>query len=256
MHELLHLFNPASYWRLLVEIFQSLRRPVLHDEKPFHLSYLRVVVMVVILTAVFKIIAVLIKFGVDNYFGFDYEESETERSKLMSLLLVGLAGPFVEELLFRLPMRLNTRNLSVSVALGVVLFALGKQINLLIQPWFTNEDLRGLAQLLIKLLMAAALSCIIWLIIRRFNSALAAFCARRFTWIFYFFTLLFGFAHITNSALSWHNLLYVVPLTLPQLIGGLLLGYTRINLGLKYAIIQHSVWNFLALIPVLTGAVS
>ena len=69
--------------------------------------------------------------------------------------------------------------------------------------------------------------------------------------IFYLFTLLFGFYHITNFELT-PTVLYLSPLLVsPQLFIGLLLGYIRIRLGLHWAILLHSAYNFALVGPLI-----
>ncbi len=69
--------------------------------------------------------------------------------------------------------------------------------------------------------------------------------------IFYLFTLVFGFYHITNFELT-PTILYLSPLLVsPQLFIGLLLGYIRIRLGLQWAILLHSAYNLALVGPLI-----
>ncbi|MCC7504431.1 MAG: CPBP family intramembrane metalloprotease [Saprospiraceae bacterium] len=251
MHELTHLFNPLSYLHLFKEIVRSLARPTLQEEKPPRFQYLRIVIMVFLISMVFKVFALFINLWVENQFGFDHETPGPERSIWLTLLFVGFAGPIVEELIFRLPMRLDARNLSVALALGAVFFVFGKWINQQMEQWASSTDLRSILQFLVKMSSAAVLAFLLSLILRGFDPILVAFGKARFPWVFYLLTVVFGFAHVSNFQFSGHNLLYIVPLTLPQIIGGLFLGYTRYTFGLKYAVLQHSCGNLLTLLPAL-----
>lgn len=74
---------------------------------------------------------------------------------------------------------------------------------------------------------------------------------RYFNYIFYVFTLAFGFYHITNFEIS-PSVLYLSPLLVsPQLVIGLLLGYIRIRLGLGWAIILHALYNLVLVGPII-----
>ena len=69
--------------------------------------------------------------------------------------------------------------------------------------------------------------------------------------IFYLFTLVFGFYHITNFELT-PTILYLSPLLVsPQLFIGLLLGFIRIKLGLHWAILLHAAYNLALVGPLI-----
>lgn len=61
----------------------------------------------------------------------------------------------------------------------------------------------------------------------------------------------FGIVHFTNYIFSHWTLLFFIPiLTFSQIIGGMTLAYSRVKFGMKYAILQHSLWNLSLLIIV------
>lgn len=79
--------------------------------------------------------------------------------------------------------------------------------------------------------------------------------SRYFGIIFYLFTLVFGFYHITNFEISL-NVIYFAPLLVsPQLCIGLILGYVRVKLGLIWAIVLHSMYNLLLTGPIILAQV-
>lgn len=249
MNEPSLLDDSPSWSRLFRHIVQTLARPRLSEEKPFQWRYLRIVLMVLVISGFFTMIALVIKVWFDNYFGFDTANEDLVQQPLLRLMTAGIMAPLVEEIIFRLPMRLNARNLSVFVAMTLIMFVFGQWVNQQIAPWVNNQALEILVRLSVKLLLAALLAFVFYQVIKNFDPALVRFRDQRFTLVFYFFTILFGFAHISNAQYSWHNLLYIIPLTLPQIISGLFLGYTRIKLGLKYAVLQHAMWNLLLVLP-------
>lgn len=69
------------------------------------------------------------------------------------------------------------------------------------------------------------------------------FWARAFPWYFHFTAICFALVHLSN----FHRGIALLPLgilyTLPQLAIGLVLGFTRMNYGLKYSIAIHSLYN-------------
>jgi membrane protease YdiL (CAAX protease family) len=75
--------------------------------------------------------------------------------------------------------------------------------------------------------------------------------SRFFKPLFYLFTLVFGFYHITNFEITNTILLFSPLLVAPQISIGFFLGYIRIRFGLLWAIALHASYNLLLLTPVL-----
>ncbi len=64
-----------------------------------------------------------------------------------------------------------------------------------------------------------------------------------FPWIYYVSSLLFGLVHLGNFE-NAKDLLWLTPiLVAPQIIMGFFLGYLRVRLGLRYAILMHMSHN-------------
>ncbi len=70
-----------------------------------------------------------------------------------------------------------------------------------------------------------------------------------FKYIFYLFTLVFGFYHITNFQLSTTTLLLSPLLVAPQLGVGVFLGFVRVRFGLVWAIALHALYNLVLIGP-------
>lgn len=72
-----------------------------------------------------------------------------------------------------------------------------------------------------------------------------------FKYFFYLSIVLFGLIHIFNFEGNTH-LYYMAPLLIaPQLMAGVILGYIRIKLGLKWSILLHATYNTILIGPVL-----
>ncbi len=67
------------------------------------------------------------------------------------------------------------------------------------------------------------------------------FFAASFPYIFYISAVTFGVIHIFNY--EHHSLLQLLPMIIPQIIGGLILGYVRLRFGLWSAIAMHATSN-------------
>lgn len=83
-----------------------------------------------------------------------------------------------------------------------------------------------------------------------FRAPIPFFCNhKQFKYIFYGIALLFGFVHISNYELSTTILIFSPLLISPQIVAGLILGYTRVKLGLHYSIVLHMVFNGILISP-------
>ena len=67
------------------------------------------------------------------------------------------------------------------------------------------------------------------------------FFARHFAWFYFAGALLFALAHLSNY--SQGTALILLPLVVPQLLVGLILGYARVTYGLWSDILLHMMHN-------------
>ena len=247
---LLQLINPVAYFTVFKEILKSLKHPTLQEEHPWSLRVLRMVFMVFMIALVFKVAGLFINQWVENQVGFDHKESK-KMSPFILIVFGGLIAPALEELIFRLPNRFNALNISISTALLVAVFGLGSFINGVVKNYVVQQELIAVLNLSAKLVCALIMGVFLFLMLRKHENQLVETGQKNVVWIFYTYAVLFGFAHILNFQITLNNLVYIVPLTLPQIFGGLFLGYTRINYGIKYSILQHACWNLLVSLPAL-----
>jgi membrane protease YdiL (CAAX protease family) len=67
--------------------------------------------------------------------------------------------------------------------------------------------------------------------------------ASYFPWVYYFSCLLFGLVHLGNFD-NANDLLWLAPiLVAPQFVMGFFLGFLRVRLGLRYAVLMHMTHN-------------
>ncbi|WP_299781187.1 CPBP family intramembrane glutamic endopeptidase [uncultured Formosa sp.] len=82
-----------------------------------------------------------------------------------------------------------------------------------------------------------------------FRGPLTLFNTKHYISVFYFFTLAFGFVHITNFEITRNVLILSPILVAPQIIIGLFLGVIRIQYGLGYSMLFHAIYNGILIIP-------
>tara|TARA_R110002167_G_scaffold41832_6_gene127686 strand:+ start:177 stop:734 length:558 start_codon:yes stop_codon:yes gene_type:complete len=73
-----------------------------------------------------------------------------------------------------------------------------------------------------------------------------------FGWIFYVFTLVFGFYHLTNFDVTPTTLLFSPLLVAPQLSVGVFLGFIRVRFGLLWGMALHAMYNLILIGPLIT----
>jgi len=78
------------------------------------------------------------------------------------------------------------------------------------------------------------------------------FFARHFRWFYFGSALAFASVHLANFTEG--NALILLPLTLPQFLLGLILGYARVNFGLWASVLLHMAHNSLFVGLLLAGA--
>ncbi len=167
--------------------------------------------------------------------------------------IVGLAGsrlwisvllaPVAEELTFRLPLRYSEINLTIS-ALIVVLFTVRR---LLLKLGIFGLATRWLWSAVFALLVASVVHVVLRTEpVKRFTTRI---WFGHFRAVVYISCFAFGLFHLTNyrfSSFSAETLVLAPLLVLPQIIGGFILAFTRIRLGIIWCIVLHAATNFLA----------
>jgi membrane protease YdiL (CAAX protease family) len=151
-------------------------------------------------------------------------------SKQWLVPIVVLIAPPLEELLFR-GWQSGTRGALWLLGCGLAgLIAL----SLATRP---GNELLALA-----LILAALIAALVgWLMLRR-NRAPLAWFSRAFPLVYYTMAALFALVHLANYG---EFSLIAVPLVLPQLWAGLMLGYLRQRIGLPASIAAHATSNLL-----------
>ena len=155
------------------------------------------------------------------------------------ILFILVAAPLGEELIFRGWLSGRPGHVGAFVALlaAAVGVTAGRMLGL---------PLVGLALLVAGVLVA------IYLLWRKRGRPPMPFFARHFRWFYFGSALAFASIHLTNFTEG--NALILLPLTLPQFLLGLILGYARIQFGLWASVLFHAAHNSLFVGLLLAGA--
>ncbi|AKD03802.1 hypothetical protein POKO110462_03735 [Pontibacter korlensis] len=148
-----------------------------------------------------------------------------------------LLSSLAEEIIFRLPL-VYSRSLLL-VAVLVFLFHYGPVVAYVL-------DGNLLICVVAVLVLAGAM--IAFFTLRRLKAMSYLLWKRHFGLVFYTSTALFALMHLVNyqgTSLPFYLLLILL---LPKFIGGIFLGYTRLRLGLGWAVALHMFNNMVALL--------
>jgi membrane protease YdiL (CAAX protease family) len=160
---------------------------------------------------------------------------------LIAFIVIG--APLGEELVFRGWLSGRPGHVGATLALLAAALLAGAALFLFPGP-------RG-ALALVALLVLGVLAAVVLLWRKRGRPPMGWF-ARHFRWFYLLSALAFASIHLTNFTEG--NAALLLPLTLPQLLLGLILGYARVALGLWSSILMHAVHNSLFIGLVLAGA--
>ena len=146
-----------------------------------------------------------------------------------TIIKLSLVFPLLEELIFRLPLIMTKRNLSItaSLILFVLIYRFGIYVSVLLS-----------GGLFIFLFFTFGK-------ISSFNYKIGIFSKRYFIIILYSQALIFGFLHLNNYTLDLHHF-YLFPFFIvSHIIIGLFFGYLRVrySLGIYICIVVHIILN-------------
>lgn len=219
-------WTPAV-WR---DFAAFLRRPVLPERMTGIRSAaigatLKLFTLDLVLMALFlALLAVAAKLG------FTAPENAIDKMRLTPLILAAIVVflPIVEETAFRSWLSGRPGHITAVIALVV-----GVAIPVISGPQGHPVLLLGS----VAIAGAIAIGLVVWL---RKHPPLPFF-NRHFAWFYFAVSLVFALAHLTNY--NQVAVLILLPLVVPQLLFGLILGYARVTYGLWSDMLLHMMHN-------------
>lgn len=155
-------------------------------------------------------------------------------------IIIVIITPLIEELFFRLSLRLNEKFLHFNITIlftGITLFFLSSvKVN-----WIRISFL----------IFGVILLLVYYIKKEKVNKFILIFWDRNFFYVFYFFVFSYGLLHITNFNPRSIMTLLIPIIILPQLILGLFCGYVRLKLGFSWGCLFHFFHNGIVMIPIL-----
>jgi hypothetical protein len=149
-----------------------------------------------------------------------------------------ILAPLLEEAAFRMGLKFSPFRLSFSLALLSYFFY--PSILSFIGINLTKELTTFIP--LILLIVIGLFFGFIFRILNE-NQSIERFYKKYFFIIFYSLVVIFAIVHIMNYS-NFNQIWFLTPLIVaPQFLGGITMGFIRINFGLQWSIIQHMLWN-------------
>jgi Type II CAAX prenyl endopeptidase Rce1-like len=217
---------------MAIEIVNYLKNPVLNGNNTAIKEKVRDVFTTFIIYLLFALVSYLILTLIDKFIiEYFYNYSVLKQLKLHSqkindlygsytFLVVVMLGPFLEEIIFRLPLKLEKLGIGLSIALLTYRYSGGH---------FLNFDLYNFNS---YIRVAVTICLVVTTTILFPNGWIKIIKERHFKYFFYTSAFAFALIHITNLAPYKNQLFLFYPLfTLPQLIMGLAIGYIRMKHG-------------------------
>jgi hypothetical protein len=163
-------------------------------------------------------------------------QSENNVDKLFPIYAIVLIGPFVEELLFRLVLKVN--KLNVSVFLGIFLYKiLGGQI--LRFDIHNTVYIYGIA-------ISLCFSIVSYFLLTTKN---IAFLNTKINWLATISIISFGLIHILNlKILHWQLALFYPLYFLPHMVLGYFITHLRLRSGFIWGVLLHALINLISVL--------
>lgn len=164
-----------------------------------------------------------------------FEKETFDKGILYGILTIGVIAPIAEELLFRSYLKNFIWNSFIfPINIGFIFGVLYKV-----------SANKGILILISSVLI---LSCTSYLAIKKsikINNKIYQFYKERYWIYFYLSALSFALLHLSNYKIQNFIPFFSILLILPLIFAGVLLGYIRITMGLKWSIYFHSLHNLI-----------
>ena len=223
------------------ELFNYLKSPLYIEKSPSTLGnrvseilygYLACIPLILLSTI---LIGLVDKFIVKQFFEYSISAHKANTKIALgryAVLKIVLIAPLLEEIFFRLPLKLRRAGFGLSLALLVYRLTV---------PHFFSFDL---TDSMYYLAAGAALTVFLFFLFVLPTSVIDLIRERYFKHFFYASALMFAFVHITNFGPLNYQLFLFYPLyTLPQFFLGLSIAYIRMKHGFFSGLALHALIN-------------
>lgn len=153
-----------------------------------------------------------------------------------SLLYIVLLGPFLEEVIFRLPLKLE--KIAIGISAGIICYRLLAG-HILMFDFSEPHCYLKIVLALASIVLIAGFLPDSWLF----------YTKKYYAIYFYLIAIIFALVHLDNFESYQSSVIIFYPLfTLPQFVMALFIGYSRMELGFFYGVALHALINLTALL--------
>jgi hypothetical protein len=163
-----------------------------------------------------------------------------ENSKIVIIILLILVGPFIEELIFRLPLRFKK-----AYFIPFILIFLIYTGTLILKTLHLSLAVS------IPLFTGITAFSFYYIFNRNMARKRETILSANYSFYFYSLTILFALFHLSNYNYTPNLLLFAPIVVLPQFICGFLIGFIRIKQGFIWGFFFHALHNAVFVLPVL-----
>ncbi len=227
------MFNDLKNPKFEIESGNTFFQKVLFLFKSYLVTFACTILSVIIIM-IFDVI--IVKILHQNSIWIEMRISNS-RVKLMfgrySYLIIAIAIPLIEEMIFRLPLNLKKSSIAISFSFLYLRFS-GNFLNHILDITKTED--------LIKIFKSFFIFLLIMLIVKQEN--LNRFKREHYKFTFYFIAIGFGLIHILNfHTINYYLLLFYPIFVLPQIFMGVIIGNIRIKYGFIWGWALHCLIN-------------
>lgn len=224
----------AAFWQFLKapQQLEALHEKPAQVWRPFWQLFLLKLASTLVISAL--LYAIIRLMGYNPFASHRLDRFLQENNPLLVLLALAVVGPAVEEYFFRTPLRYSRMRLFIAF-LALVFFVLPTLLELL-----------HISTLLSALVWMVSLMLALWVVLSdRKAWHMRRLWKKHFGSVFYVSAALFALVHLTNYENLRLPVALIPLLVVPQFIGALFWGYTRLRFNLTWAIVAHGMFNAL-----------
>ena len=215
------------------EILAYIKNPCYCENRPLKLVLFLKLWGVIVLSV---IPLAPLMFLVCHFFGLSHRPLPQGYSVWGKIFFVFVMAPVIEELLFRSWLKFKKQNILIFISVLVAQIVLS----------VIKSKPGGV------FIYSAILLFFVTLLLLFKQNRIADFISSHFSYFFYASVFLFGFIHAFNFTGNIYAIVgFSFILGSPQIVGGAILGYIRMNHGLVYSILFHMAINSIILLSLL-----
>ncbi len=178
----------------------------------------------------------------------------TKDQVIATLFYSSIIAPIVEELAFRVHLKISPARLAFFIVIQLIFIFISIASYI---PILTNllSIITGnigfiLATIISLILLLIILTFLFRYLLRKLRSVNRTLLSKLYFLIFYLSAIYFGLIHIWNYEGFLSYWYIVIIMITPQVVAGIFMGYVRVQYGLLWSIIFHSIYNATLILPV------